>query len=67
MCLTSDHVLQILQKTGAACIAVEQNLEQYEISVKQLAVQETVLKTNLHTVQKVRKQLNQPILKLGTA
>ena len=62
-------MLQVLQETGAVCTGVGQNLVQYEISVEQLVVQEleTVLKTDLPTILKERKQLDQLILELDTA
>ena len=46
-----------------------QNLVQYEVSMEQLVVQEleTILKTDLPTILKERKQLDQFILELDTA
>jgi multidrug resistance efflux pump len=46
-----------------------QNLVQYEVSMEQLVVQEleTILKTDLPTILKERKQLDQLILELDTA
>eukprot|EP00092_Neocalanus_flemingeri_P030479 GFUD01033086.1.p1 GENE.GFUD01033086.1~~GFUD01033086.1.p1 ORF type:complete len:647 (-),score=306.09 GFUD01033086.1:446-2386(-) len=66
---SSSCLGQVLQETGGVCTAVGQNLVQYEISVEQLVVQEleTVLKTDLPTILKERRQLDQLILELDTA
>ena len=56
-------------ESGGVCSAVGQSLVQYEISVEQLVVQqlETVLKTDLPSIAKQRKHLDQLILELDTA
>ena len=48
------------------CTAMGQNLVQYEVSMEQLLVHEldTILKTDLPTIQKERKQLDQLVLEL---
>jgi len=60
---------QALMESGGVCSAVGQSLVQYEISVEQLVVQqlETVLKTDLPSIAKQRKHLDQLILELDTA
>jgi len=66
---SSSCLGQVLQETGGVCTAVGQDLVQYEISVEQLVVQEldAVLKTDLPTILKERKQLDQLILEFDTA
>ena len=51
------------------CTAIGYNLVQYEISVEQLVIQqlEAVLKTDLPSISKQRKHLDQLILELDTA
>ena len=59
MCMTSDHVLQILQKTGSACTAVGTEPG----AVRDIS--ETVGFSGIcPPYSEVRKQLDQPILKL---
>jgi len=66
---TSSCFGQVLQEAGGVCTAMGQNLVQYEVSMEQLVVQEldNILKTDLPTIQKERKQLDQLVLELDTA
>ena len=60
---------QVLLAVGGVCTSIGSHLVQYEISVEQLVIQqlETVLKTDLPTILKQRKVLDQLILELDTA
>ena len=59
----------MLLEAGGVCTSIGYNLVQYEISVEQLVIQqlETVLKTDLPSIVKQRKNLDQLILELDTA
>ena len=63
------QVVQVLLEAGGVCTAMGQDLVQYEVSMEQLVVQEleTILKTDLPTILKERKQLDQLVLELDTA
>jgi len=71
--LTKQHssscLGQVLLEAGGVCTSIGHNLVQYEISVEQLVIHqlETVLKTDLPSIIKQRKHLDQMILELDTA
>ena len=59
----------MLLEAGGLSTSIGYNLVQYEISVEQLVIQqlETVLKSDLPSISKQRKHLDQMILELDTA
>lgn len=67
--LGSSCLGQVLLEAGGVCTSIGYNLVQYEISVEQLVIQqlESVLKTDLPSISKQRKHLDQLILELDTA
>jgi len=66
---SSSCLGQVLLEAGGVCTSIGYNLVQYEISVEQLVIQqlESVLKTDLPSIIKQRKNLDQLILELDTA